>query len=139
MIMFPIKSLEDLQRISREAKWQYFERLVGWIFEKNDFDVDVSRVFVYPKGKRQFDVISERFGKTFLVECKKWKRSNSSALRKSAEKHAEKCMLYGKDMEGETIPLLVTLLEEGITSHMDVPIVPVDKLNAFINNINEFY
>ena len=131
--MFPIKSLEDLERLSKEMKWQYFEKLVGWIFEQNDFSVEVSRVFVYPEGKRQYDVIAKRFGKTFLIECKKWKRSNVSAVRKAVEDHIEKAGLYAINQKEEVIPMVVTLLQENIKEHECVPIVPVDKLNTFIN------
>ncbi len=135
--MFPIKSIDDLKRLSKEMKWQYFEKLVGWIFEQNEFSVEVSRVFVYPDGKRQYDVIAKRYGKTFLVECKKWKRSNSSAIRKAAENHIEKTKLYSEKQKEEVFPLVVTLLQENIKEHECVPIVPVDKLNTFINQYEE--
>ena len=135
--MFPIKSVDDLERLSTEMKWQYFEKLVGWIFEQNDFSVEVSRVFVYPEGKRQYDVIAKRFGKTFLVECKKWKRSNSSAIKKAIEDHLEKTKLYTEKQKEEVFPLVVTLLQDNITEHEGVPIVPVDKLNTFINQYEE--
>ncbi len=131
--MFPIKSPGDLERLSKEMKWQWFEKLVGWIFEQNGFEAEVNRVIVFPEGKRQFDVIARRFGKAFLVECKKWKRPNSSALKNAAVKHLEKCGLFGERNPGEAIPIVVTMLQEDIKEHLDVPVVPIDKLNTFIN------
>lgn len=135
--MFPIKSPDDLQRISREAKWQWFEKLVGWIFDKNGFEADVNRVIIFredgKRKRRQFDVIAERFGKTFLVECKKWKRPNSSGIRNAAERHLEKSDLFKRENKGEVIPVVVTLMDENIIEHNGVPVIPIDKLNTFIN------
>ena len=131
--MFRVKSLEDLDKLSKEVKWQYFEKLVGWIFEQNGFDVQVNKVAVYGKTKRQYDVIAERFGKMFIVDCKKWggNRYKSAALRKAVEKHLERCGLI--ETGKEKIPIIVTLLTEDITEDSGVPIVPICKLNSFIN------
>jgi len=47
-------------------KWQYFEKLVAFIFDNNDFEVKHNSVLKLGKTKRQFDVIAERFGTVFL-------------------------------------------------------------------------
>ena len=141
--MFPISSIEDLQKISKQVKWQYFEKLVGWIFEQNDFKVRVNLVSKsHQKGegqktcshqKHQYDVVAEKFNKIFIVDCKKWagKRYKSTQLKYAVEKHLERCSLIGS--EKEKIPLIVTLMDEDIQEHKGVPIVPVDKLNTFLN------
>lgn len=121
--MFKINSLEELQDLSNQVKWQYFEKLVGWIFEQNDFSVKLN--FVSKKPKRQYDLIAKRFGKVFLVECKKWKggRYKSSRLRDAVEKHIERCELF--TLEKEKTPLIVTLMNEDIQSYRNVNIVPI--------------
>ena len=142
--MFPIKSLQDLEKISKEVKWQYFEKLVGWIFEQNDFEVGVNQVILFEKAsgvlRRQFDVIAKRFNKTFLIECKKWKgnRYKASALKRAVESHIEKATLFKEKRKEEIIPVIVTMLQEDIIEHEGVPIVPIDKLNTFINHHEEF-
>ena len=132
--MFEINSLEDLEKVSVEVKWQYFEKFVGWIFEQNSFSVQVNKVLVEKGKRRQFDVIAERFNNIFIVDCKKWKgnRYKSSALRKAAEKHIERCEFVRT--EKKKIPLIVTLVQEDVQEENNVKIVPIDKLNSFIND-----
>jgi protease II len=130
-----VKSAEDLQRVSEEVVWQNFERLAAFIFEENDFQVETSKVKTKNKKRRQFDVIAKKRGKTFLVECKKWagNRYRLSALRTAVKKHKERLEFY-KDLTKENaIPIIVTLIEEDILYCDDVPIVPISKLNSFIN------
>lgn len=130
-----VKSAEDLQRVSKEVVWQNFERLAAFIFEKNDFQVETSKVKTKNKTRRQFDVIAKKKDKTFLVECKKWagNRYRLSALRTAAKKHKERLKFY-KDMTNENaIPIIVTLIEEELLFYDDIPIVPISKLNSFIN------
>ncbi len=138
--MFPIKNLDDLKSLSERMKWQYFEKLVGWIFEKNGFETEVNKVIIFEKGRRQFDVVARRFQTTFLIECKKWsgKRSKTGLVKKVAERHIEKCKLYRETEANEVIPLVVTLMQEDIVSHENIPIVPIEKLNSFINHFEEF-
>ena len=77
-------------------KWQYFEKLVAFVFEKNDFSVRQNVVMKFPEGKRQFDVIAERFDVLFLVECKKWSKHNA-AIKKAVNEHLERCRLFIKN------------------------------------------
>lgn len=132
---FPIKSIHDLEKISYAAKWQFFEKLVAFIFGENGFDAKQNVIIKNESYKRQFDVIAKRFGVTYLVECKKWKskREKSSALKSAVAKHLERCTLYESMNSGEFRHLIVTLLES-IESHDGVLIVPIMKLNWVINN-----
>jgi len=130
-----VKSAEDLQKVSKEGVWQNFERLAAFIFEENDFQVEISKVKTKNKKRRQFDVIAKKKGKTFLVECKKWagNRYRLSALRAAVKKHKERLEFY-KDITNENaIPIIVTLIEEELLFFDDVLIVPISKLNSFIN------
>ena len=136
--MFPIKSVSDLERISKKAKWQYFEKLVAFIFDRNDFETKQNSVIVFGKTKRQFDVIAERFGTVFLVECKKWSKFNASAVKQAAKKHMERCLLFGsQNKEKNILPVIVTLLEGETKMHDDMPVIPIDKLNSFINSFED--
>jgi hypothetical protein len=137
--MFKINSLEELAKLSKEVKWQYFEKLVAWIFEQNDFKVGVNKVITFEGKRRQFDVIAERFRNLFLIECKKWsgKRYRTSQLKKAVKEHLEKCLLYKEKYNKEIMPLIVTLIEEDIKTYEGVHIVPIEKLNTFINRFDE--
>jgi protease II len=130
-----IKNIEDLQKVSKEVVWQKFERLAAFIFEENDFQVKTNIVKTSNKKRRQYDVIAKKKDKTFLIECKKWagNRSRLSALRTAAKKHIERSGFY-RDLTNENVlPIVVTLIEEEIRFIEGVPIVPIMKLNSFIN------
>jgi hypothetical protein len=129
-----IRSIEDLEMVSETTIWQNFERLTAFIFEKNDFTVNVNTVKTGNRKKRQYDVISWKDNQTFLVECKKWagSRYRLSALKKAVEQHKERTAFYENIMNEDTIPVVVTLVEEEIHVYEGVPIVPILKLNSFI-------
>ena len=136
--MFKINSLEDLENISKRMKWQYFEKLVAFIFEKNDFSVKQNVVLKFGKKKRQFDVIAERFNNVFLVECKKWSKFSEASVKKAVKDHKERCILYSEGLKNKhALPIIVTLLEGDIKLHDSMPIIPIDKLNLFINSFEE--
>lgn len=132
---FPIKTIPDLEHISSSVKWQYFEKLVAFIFEENNFSARQNVIVKDGFSKRQFDVIAKRYDTTYLVECKKWKsrREKTAALKIAVAKHLERCGFY-EGLYEKGMPLIVTLLEEDITEHEGITIVPIMKLNWFINN-----
>jgi predicted RecB family endonuclease len=136
---FPIKTLDELKSLAAEMKWQWFEKLVGWIFEQNGFRVVPGKVEIFDDGKRQFDVIAERHGRLFAVECKKWKggRYKKSQLVGAAKCHGERCGLLSVKRKKIAFPLIVTLMDEDVVSHGGVFVVPIEKLNTFINTFEE--
>jgi len=133
-----IHSIEDLAMVSEEVVWQNFERLAAFIFEKNNFRVKVNTVKTWQKTKRQYDVIAWKDNQTFLVECKKWagNRYRVSAVKKAVEQHKERTLFYAALTNEEAIPLLVTLIEEEIRVYEGVPIVSIQKLNGFVNELD---
>jgi hypothetical protein len=52
MIFEDIKHIEDLQKVSKEVAWQRFEELAAFIFEKNNFQVEASKVKTSNKKRR---------------------------------------------------------------------------------------
>jgi len=130
-----IKTIEDFQKVSREAIWQDFERLAAFIFAENDFHVKTNTVKTSNKKRRQYDVIARKNSKTFLIECKKWSgnRYRLSALKTAVKKHKERCEFYRNLTDENPIPIIVTLIEEEILIFESVPIVPISRLNSFIN------
>ncbi len=125
---FPIKTLDELEKLVRKVKWQWFEKLVAFVFEQNDFSVNEKRVIVFDnKTKRQYDVIAEKFGKIWLIECKKQKNLN---FNQAIKKHLERCEIYKNKTKKTIVPLIVTMNQE---MEAEIPIVPLLKLNTFIN------
>jgi len=133
-----IKTIEDLEQVSKEAVWQNFEVLVGFIFEANDFQVNVNKVRTFNKKRRQYDVIAKKNNRTYLVECKKWSgnRYRLSALKKAIQQHKERTEFYRNLTEENLIPIIVTFIEEDIKFYEGMPIIPILRLNSFISEID---
>lgn len=133
-----IRDHNDLQKVSSESIWQNFERLVAFIFEKNDFQVEIGRIKTSNKKRRQYDVIARSKGRTFLVECKRWSgnRYRLSALKKAVIDHRERSEFYRKLTNECAVAIIVTLIEEEIQVFEDVPLVPVFKLNSFLAEVD---
>ena len=134
-----IRCIKDLDQVSTEVVWQNFERLTAFIFEKNNFQAATNTVKTLKKKRRQYDVIAKTNSKTFLVECKKWagNRSRLSALKKAIEMHKERTEFYRFLTREDAVPIVVTLVEEEIRSYEGVPIVPILRLNSFINELDQ--
>jgi Restriction endonuclease len=133
-----IESIGDLETVSEASPWQNFERLAAFIFEKNDFVVQVNSVKTLNKKRRQYDVIALKGDLTFLVECKRWSggRYRLSALKSATLQHKERTAFYERITGGNAIPVLVTLVEENILVFEGVPLVPVTRLNGFIGDLD---
>jgi Holliday junction resolvase len=134
-----IKSIEDLEKVSKAVVWQNFERLVSFIFEENGFQVKTNMVKTFNRKRRQYDVIAKKNNEIFLVECKKWagNRTRLSALKAAIEKHKERTEFYKNLTKEHAIPIIVTLIEEEIKFYEEVPIVPISKLNSFLNEVDK--
>ena len=134
-----IRCTADLTLVSTEVVWQNFERLTAFIFEENNFQASTNTVKTRKRKRRQYDVIAKTNSKTFLVECKKWagNRSRLSALKKAIERHIERTEFYRHLTRENAIPIVVTLVEEEIRSYEGVPIVPILRLNSFINELDK--
>ena len=130
--MFQVQSVEELEKLSYKVKWQYFEKLVAFIFEQNDFDVQHNKV-ISRRTKRQFDVIAKK-DKTFLIECKRIKIANDALLKGIVKKHKERCGFYKRGINEDIIPLIVTPKDGVLTKHQNVFIVPITSLNWFLND-----
>ena len=135
--MFEINSIEELEQLSFQVKWQYFEKLVAFIFEKNDFDVQQNVVITHNGDKRQYDVIAKKNDITYVVECKRWKSRASvvSAIKDAIDIHINRGKFYSEiHPEESVVPLLVMPLQGMPESHNEVYIVPLTSLNWFLNN-----
>lgn len=133
-----IKDHNDLQKVSSESIWQNFERLAAFIFEKNDFQVEIGKVLTSNKKRRQYDVIARSKDRTFLVECKRWSgnRYRLSALKKAVGDHRERAEFYRRLTNERATAIIVTLIEEEIQVFEDVPLIPVFRLNSFLGEVD---
>ena len=134
-----IKSIDDLQRVSKEVVWQNFEKLAAFIFEENNFSIKTNTVKTLNKKRRQYDIIAKKYNRTFLIECKKWSgnRYRLSALKTAIKQHKERTEFYENLTKENAVPIMVTLIEEEIKLYEGIPIVPISKLNSYINELDK--
>ena len=122
------------------SSWQEFEEEIREILEIHGFSTRFRYVFRDENGRAEVDVLAERFGLTIAIDAKryteKWYRL--SAIKKEAEKHAERCKrlerIYGKSV----VPVVVPLIDDSIYLHGGSIIVPSLKLNDFLVNIHTY-
>jgi protease II len=135
--MFEINSVEELEKLSEKVTWQYFEKLVAFIFEKNGFETQQNVVLTKDKERRQYDVIAKKNNITYVVECKRWKSRAGvvSAIQDAVDIHLDRGKFYSELFpEEQTYPLLVIPLQGMPEQHQEVLIVPLLSLNWFLNN-----
>ena len=75
--LFAIKLGADVESVSEYLTWQDFESITGLILEKKDFDV--TKNLILTKPRMEIDVVGIRLGIAILIDCKHWKRYNSSS------------------------------------------------------------
>lgn len=132
-----IRNSWDLWRFSEEGVWQSFEMLTAFIFEENGFQVSRGRVMASEGRRRQYDVIARKGGRTILVECKRWSgsRRRLSGLRTASREHKERSEFYRRLTGEHVLPVMVTLIEDGLASCEGVFVVSILRLNSFIDGV----
>jgi hypothetical protein len=139
-ILKDVNSIGELESISENVSWQDFERLVSEIFEAHGYCVDVNTVHTKKSEeilkRAQYDIIARRSGRVIVADCKHWncKRYKISALKNAVRDHIKRCEFLREKTGDEVKPIIVSLFQEDIRFHENVPIVPVTSLNDFLLN-----
>ncbi|WML68085.1 MAG: hypothetical protein METHP_01663 [Methanoregula sp. SKADARSKE-2] len=134
-----IGSIAKFDAVAEEIPWQDFERLAAFIFEKNGFSVSVGTVKMRGRERRRYDVIAGKDGLTLLVECKQrsGNRYRLSSLKQAVRRHRKRAEFYKSVTSLEGLPIIVLLIEEEIRIFEGVPLVPIQRLDAFISEMGE--
>jgi hypothetical protein len=141
-----------LEEIAEKITWQEFEDLCLSILEENGFHTGKHFRFKDKEGKRhEIDILATkplvkkhgkgaaRTTKHMAIDCKHWGCGRTSALKTAAEKQKERVKALKQLPEfkrKKTIPAILTLFQENIIKRDDAWIVPVFRLNAFLNSGN---
>ena len=144
-----LESGRTIEEIIADFDWKEFEGLVAEIFVANGFYVRRNLRFKTTR-RYEIDVLAVRGDVVFAVDCKEWSRGRykDSGLRAAVESHEERANHLKKFLKNnliarkslkidvakqEVMPIVVTWLQEGIERHSESMIVPVWKLNSFLN------
>ncbi|MCX8204705.1 MAG: restriction endonuclease [Candidatus Nezhaarchaeota archaeon] len=148
-----LKSGASLLELAPRLSWRDFESLCSSAFEANGFKVATSLRFKSSGRLYEVDVVAQRGQVLVAVDCKNWgvRAGKPPQLRRAVDRHLERARALadalptlrerlGLPLEPRVrvVPCLVTLLEEAVAIHCGVPIVPVLKLNSFIQELHAY-
>lgn len=143
-----------IEELTKELDWKDFEGLVAEVFSANGFRTFRNFRFSSKKRRYEVDVIALERPRAVVVDCKHWgiRVGKSSALRAAALAHLKRTVEFsGKLQEfpamnvqdwGEVtaLPVLVTLYQERNLENAGVLVVPLFKLNTFVDELrNGFF
>lgn len=143
---------KDLEEELKNLDWKNFEKVVQEIFEVNGFRV--RRNFRFKTKKRyEIDILAIKDNFNFCVDCKRLGkgRYKKSEIVKAVKKQEERSEELKKFLEINLLakeslkiksmkfyPLLVTLFEEEVIKENETFVVPVWKLNSFLNEVETY-
>jgi DNA-binding transcriptional MerR regulator len=124
-----------LDEIAVFLNWKDFEGLTAEILASKNFAVIKNLILTKPR--MEIDVIGIRLGIAMLIDCKHWKRYNSSTLTEAVKKQVARTKHYISKTPGAmAVPVIVTLYQDKIDFIDRVPIVPIFQFSSFVD---EFY
>ena len=129
----------DVEYLSKVLNWKDFEMLATNILDSSGYVA--YHGFRLKKPRAEIDVVGIKDRMALLIDCKHWKRSSPSELRRFALMQIERAEAFVRAKEGQirsAIPAILTLHTESITFVDDVPIVPVIKFRSFLNEMNGY-
>lgn len=125
--------------------WRDFEVFAADVFSENGFVVKRNVRFSAERRRFEIDVVAFQRPRVVLVDCKHWgmRAGKSSGIKDAAARQRLRAHHFqGKLVQifpdiawwrrASVIPVIVTLHQEAVTEHSGVFVVPVFKLNQFI-------
>ncbi len=137
-----IKNGIEIKEVAKIYSWQDFEKFSAYILEKNNYSTINNFRTLNPRT--EIDVIGMKLEKSIIIDCKHWAYTTESKLNNPVKKQIKRVQVLSKkdfwsnNNISEIIPIIVTLHNEKIINIDNVPIVPIEQLNNFIINLDEF-
>lgn len=139
----------DLEAVSRLLQWQEFETMAAFALAQNGYNVTRNLRFKHGGRRWEIDIVGCRKPLVMCIDCKHWQRRLSlSELKKIVDKQIERTKALAKSLPDPSIkvecvkwdyarftPSVLSLVEGNFRFLDDVPIVPVFKLQDFLNNL----
>ncbi|MEM3556485.1 MAG: restriction endonuclease [Conexivisphaerales archaeon] len=132
---FKLSGNLTLQALSKILTWDEFEKLAALIMEKNGFEVLLN----YRVKKKEIDVLARNSRYLIGIDCKHWKRMGRSMLSRAAQMQKIRVRLALESFNGLTgIAAIVTLYETSEWQVDGIPVVPINKLISFVNDLDGY-
>jgi len=132
-----------------KLSWKEFEAFCSKVLEENGYSCFQGFRFKSPRGRRyECDIAATMDPLILLADCKHY-AGHVKGLNAAVDKHLERVDAFAKSVptlvrripqilewnQATITPIIVTLFPENITIIEGVPIVPVFKLNQFLQEI----
>jgi len=137
--MLAIHMGADIEDLSKILNWKDFEILATNILDASGYVA--YHGFRLKKPTAEIDVVGIKDKMALLIDCKHWKRSSSSELKRFALMQIDRAKAFVRANEGKirfAIPAILTLRLEAITFADDVPVIPVIKFRSFLNEMHGY-
>ncbi|MDG6930222.1 MAG: restriction endonuclease [Nitrososphaerota archaeon] len=122
-----------LQGLGKILTWDEFEKLTALIMENNGFEVLLN----YRVKRKEIDVLAHNDRYLIGIDCKHWKRMTRSMLGRAAQMQKIRVGLAMESFRGLTgIAAIVTLYESSDWQVDGIPVVPINKLISFVNDLD---
>lgn len=132
---YMINSNLTLQGLGKILSWDEFEKLAALIMERNGFEVLLN----YRIKRKEIDVLAHNDRYLIGIDCKHWKRMSRSMLSRAAQMQKTRVGLALESYSGLTgIAVIVTLYEIGDLQVDGIPVVPINKLISFVNDLDGY-
>jgi hypothetical protein len=130
----------DAELLSRELTWSEFEDLCAEAIKTAGYSV--RRNLTLRRPRRQLDLLAESSTMGLSVDCKHWKRGvGEVVLERLALAQVERTRQYKLTLDAPDkpfLPLLLTMVDNGVRVVAGVPIVPLFALKDFLTNVSRF-
>ena len=145
-----LRGAATVYEVSRYLDWREFETLAARIFDDNEHIVFQNYRFTLGFQRNEIDIVAIKSPLVIAADAKHYSATGRGSIKKAVaaqKKRAERlaqhisvgsnCPFSG---EGITVilPLIVTMLEECFRIHEKTVIVPIFKLNAFLNSLDHY-
>lgn len=142
----------DPVELALRTEWKEFEKLCSRILEQYGFETFLNVRLKVLRKVRELDVVALREPWVLAVDCKRWARRRESHLRLAARAHKARCELLARELPGvvevaarvakwreaRVVPVIVDVHETVMKMFEGVPIVPLRKLPAFLDEFEAF-
>jgi Holliday junction resolvase-like predicted endonuclease len=120
-----------------EFTWQEFEERVRDALDSAGYRIEFRRVFKSGGKRHEVDVIAHKFDLCILIDAKRYGkgRYRASSLKSEAKKHFNRCRAFETTFKSTVIPVLVSWIDDSLVFQEGCFIVPFEKLQDFVNNV----
>ena len=139
----------DIETVSNLLCWQEFEEIAAFALKNNGYKVQNNVRFSQGGRRWEIDVVGCKKPLVVCIDCKHWAKTISpSALRKIADLQVDRTRAFADFLptaklklpcitwpRAKFIPSLLSLMPSAYKFVHDVPVVPVLKLQDFIEQL----